>query len=205
MTSRPKRTRLKICEDLFYRLRWNIFAILDEIEIVTGPYNSITIIPFISCQLANKSITNPPLSRIDEVCIAECWDRVDYRYGEEFRYKPPPSLTIYNKDGSPITLGQFVTEVHAYLNLHAEELKTAKALTYGRARPIDSTDRVPAYGEYYLPSNVRFFFWKAEGVRIGENFVRVSVQFFVEGERLTTVEQFWDKQLAFVQACEQQR
>jgi hypothetical protein len=50
--------------------------------------------------LADESIANPPLDRVDEVYISDCLGKLDY----DFWYKPPAALTIHNKDNSPITL-----------------------------------------------------------------------------------------------------
>lgn len=207
MATRLKRIVLndRIREDLLYRLRWNVFATLDEIEIRTGPCDQTTDVPLFGHHLANESIANPPLSRIDEVCIGECLDRVDMHYEEEKRYKPPPALTIDNEDGSPIALGQFVTEVHAYLNLHMEELKRAKGELYGRVSVAEDGTMVRTItDEPYLPPDIGFFFSRVSTIQIGQ-IVRLSTQVFAEGEHWRTADQFWASQLILAQRREQPR
>lgn len=138
MATRLKRRMLadRIREDLLYRLRWNVVATLYNIEIAAGPYDQTTNVPLFGHPLADEPIADPPFSRIDEVYIGECLDKVVFCYEieEEYRYKPPPALTINNEDGNPITLGQFVTQTYAYLNVHIKELKKAKGEFYGGSR-----------------------------------------------------------------------
>ncbi|RMZ69737.1 hypothetical protein GMOD_00010320 [Pyrenophora seminiperda CCB06] len=160
MATRPKRRMLEeyIRQDLLYRLRWNVFGALDDIEIATGPCDQAAVVPFFSHTLADESIAIPPFSRIDEVYIGECVDRVDHHYPEEYRYKPPPPMTINNEDGSPITLRQFVTQTHAYLNLHMEDLEEAKSFTYGELSKDKFNDWTRTYSDKpYLPTNIAFF------------------------------------------------
>jgi hypothetical protein len=199
MATRPKRRMLtdRIREDLLYRLRWNVLATLDNIEIATGSYDQTTNVPLFGHPLADEPIAVPPFSRIDEVYIAECLDKVDFRHEipEEYRYKPPPALTINNEDGNPITLGQFVTQTHAYLNVHIEELKKAKGELYGKVvTNEDGTWARVISDEPYLPPNIALFFSKVSAVQIGQ-IVQFSTHFFAEGENTHSTDQFWATQL----------
>jgi hypothetical protein len=181
----------RIREDLLYRLRWNVLATLDNIEIATGPYDQTTNVPLFGHPLADEPIADPPFSRIDEVCIGECLVQMDYRY----EYKAPPALTINNEDGNPITLGQFVTETHAYLNVHMEELKKAKGLLYGKVvKNEDGSWTSTVSDKPYLPPNIAFFFSKVWAVQIGQ-IVRISTHVFAEGEDTRSTDQFWATQL----------
>jgi hypothetical protein len=88
---------------------------------------------------------------------------MDLRLPEEYRYKPPADLTISNEDGRPITLRQFVTEVHAYLNLPdvMGDIKKMKAAFLGHpvTREDGSQGRNTIYGHpVKLPEEVQFFF-----------------------------------------------
>ncbi|USP78067.1 hypothetical protein yc1106_05341 [Curvularia clavata] len=200
MTSRPKRSMLEVRNDLLYRLRWNVFGPLDEIEIRTGPWDQTTDVPLFGHPLAKESIAVPPVSRIDKLCIAECLDRVDYRMEEAYQYKPPPPLTIHNEDGSAISIGQFVTEAHAYLNLHAEALKDAKGRLYGIPGETDPITGICTIVDHYLPPSTRLFFKRVDAVQIGE-INQFSVSVFAEGEMFITAEDFWDRQLVGVRFC----
>jgi hypothetical protein len=181
----------RIREDLLYRLRWNVFATLDDIEIATGPYDQTINVPLLGHPLADEPISDPPFSRIDEVCIAECLDQMDYRY----EYKAPPALTINNEDGNPITLRQFVTQTHAYLNVHIEELKMAKGLLYGKlVRNEDGSWTRSISDKPYLPPNIAFFFSKVSAVQIGQ-IVRISTHVFAEGQDFRSTDQFWATRL----------
>jgi hypothetical protein len=188
-----------------YRLRWNVFATLDDVEIRTEPCDQTTNVPLFGHHLANESIANPPFSRVDEVCIGECLNRVGLHHEEEDRYKPPPALTINNEDGSPIALGQFVTEAHAYLNLHMEELKLAKGELYGRVSVAEDGTMVRTISdEPYLPPNIGFFFWRVHAIHIGQ-IVRFNTEAFAEGEKFCRADKFWARQLKVVQNPEQSR
>ncbi|KAI4626770.1 hypothetical protein J4E83_003923 [Alternaria metachromatica] len=114
--------------DLLCRLRWNLLTGWHDIEIVVGSKDEEKIVPLIDHPYANEEISEPGLSRI-EVNSRECLEKFDLSYDsspEEDGYRPPPPLIIENEDGKHITLRQFVTEVHAYLNEHLAELKRAQ-------------------------------------------------------------------------------
>jgi hypothetical protein len=199
MATRPKRYMLndRIREDLLYRLRWNVFATLDDIEIATGPYDQTTNVPLLGHPLADKSIANPSFSRIDKVYIGECLDKVVVRHEipEEYRYKPPPPMTINNEDGSPITLGQFVTQTHAYLNIHMKELKRVKGELYGElVKNEDGSWTRSISDKPYLPPNIAFFFSKVWAVQVGQ-IVQISTLVFAEGQDFRSTDQFWATRL----------
>jgi hypothetical protein len=202
---------VKLRKDLLYRLRWPIFAPLSDIQISTGPISitfnepsknilsqdtsQTTLIPLFESPLANESIATPPLSRIDEIRIAECENKQDYHeQHDDFGYKAPTPLTIANPNGKPITLGQFVTEVQEYYNTNIAAVKRIKAETYGRLN--ESGGRTVTYGELYLPDDVGFWFHR-QFATDREGKVRVSVEVQVEGEAWTRngMNRFWEMQL----------
>ncbi|USP76892.1 uncharacterized protein yc1106_04166 [Curvularia clavata] len=116
--------------DLLYRLRWNLLTDVHNTEIVLGIENEETIVPLFDHALADADLGVPSLSHI-EVNSRECLEKFYLSYDsdgdlEMGGYRPPPPLIIKNEDGRSITLRQFVTEVHAYLNEHLEEVKKAQ-------------------------------------------------------------------------------
>lgn len=194
----------RIRQDLLYRLRWNILTALDNIEIVTGPHNEESVIPFFGNSSANESIAQPPLSRV-EVSIGDCWSKRDYDYGdEEDRYKPPAALFIENADGSPISVGQFVTQVHAYLNENMEEIKKVKGEIYGKDTKWDNGTivRSVTYGQPYLPPDIGIFFSQVNAPAI-DGLIRLSVDLFAEGQCWISDDDFWATQLRQARRCEQ--
>ena len=191
----------RVREDLLYRLRWNILTALDDIKIAIGPCDQTTNVPLFSHPLADESVANPPFTRIN-VCISECLNKVDIRM-EEYQYKPPPALIIDNEDGKPITLGQFVAQTHAYLNLYIEELKQAKGELYGKVSVNeDGIWTRTISDEPYLPPNIAFFFKRVFAVQIGQ-IVRFSTQCFAEGENFLSTDQFWTTQSRLAHSREQ--
>ncbi|KAH4225642.1 hypothetical protein HBI56_075100 [Parastagonospora nodorum] len=205
------RHMLKIRKDLLYRLRWPILSSISSIQISTGPVSltfdsannrttsldtsQTSLVPLFSSPLADNSLFNPPLSRVDEICMSECAERQDYYESHDvFDYKAPTPLSIHNADDSPITLGQFVAEVHAYYLTNVTAIKEVKAETYGV--PNESGGRTITCGKPWLPDDVGFWFHRAFSVGL-EGKVRVSVDVVVEGDAWTRrgMEGFWEMQL----------
>lgn len=202
---------LPIRKDLLYRLRWNIFGLSDDIQITTGPVtitvkedtnqvintdiSQTSVVPLFSSHLADESLFDPPLTRIDKVGIAECQEKQSYYESHDvYDYKAPQPLTIDNMDSAPITLRQFVKAVHAYLNLNANAIKKIKAETYGR--PNESGGKTMTCGDPYLPDDISFWFHRAHAQGREEK-VRVSVDVLAEGEPWLSrgSERFWEVQL----------
>jgi len=191
----------RVREDLLYRLRWNVLAALVDIEITIEPSDQTTNVRLFDHPLADESLANPPFTRIDEVCISECLNKVDVRM-EECQYKPPPALTIDNEDRKPTTLGQFVVQTHTYHNLHIEEFKRAKGELYGKvSMNEDGIWSRTIRDEPYLPPNIAFFSRRVFLVQIGQ-IVHFSTQCFAEGEGFRSTDQFWTTQLRLAYSCE---
>lgn len=207
----PSRHMLQLRKNILYRLRWPILSPLSPIQISTGSISltfdsannrttsldtsRTTLVPLFSSPLADESIFTPPLSRIDEICISECAEKQGYYDSHDlYDYIAPAPLSICNDDGRPITLGQFVKEVHAYYLANVTAVKDNKAETYGVLN--ESGGRTITCGKPYLPDNVGFWFHRAFAVGLGER-VRVSVDVVVEGDAWTMrgMEGFWEMQL----------
>lgn len=108
-------------------------------EIATSSAEPVNYAPLFGHHLADKSLAEPPLNRIDQVHINDCSEKasrqnryLDDSDDETDRYNPPAPIDICNEDGNSITLGQFVTKVHVYLNEHADEIKKVKSELYGK-------------------------------------------------------------------------
>lgn len=167
----------RVRQDLLYRLRWNIFATLDQVVIATGSTEPVNYVSLFSHQLADESVTEPPLNRIDQVHINDCSEKasrqnrcLDNSDDETYGHVPPPPLDIFNEDGSSVTLWQFVTKVHAYLNEHVDEIKKVKSELYGKRSSREDGTQVNAvtYGQHYPPLDVRFYFSRIWAVAVDE-------------------------------------
>lgn len=191
--SPPRDFNHRIRHDLLFRLRWDIFADLNEIEILIGPPDQTIAFRLFEHPFANESLVQPPISRIDKVCLEDCEEkRCLDENEEEYRYQPPPGLTISNEDGSPITLGQLVTEMHAYFDLQKEEITRTKAEIYGEdiVMPDGTIASYVTYGKPYLPPGIKFFCSQIHAVEIKEK-ITFSVKVFAEGELRRPPENFW--------------
>jgi hypothetical protein len=117
----------RIRMDLLYRLRWNLRSETDDVEIVVGSSGEETLVPLFSHSSAASYLAVPNVRRL-EVTSGDCMERHELSYDstpEADGYRPPPSLIIENEDGKRITLGQSVTQVHAYSNEHMSDIEKA--------------------------------------------------------------------------------
>jgi hypothetical protein len=114
----PSPDRLRL--DLLERLHWNVFASLEDIQVKDE--NDI-LTPFLGHRIASESLANPPFTNI-EVNIERCTQKaaLDETDEDEGPYEEPEPLVIDKEDGSPISLHDFVSQVHGYLNANKEEL-----------------------------------------------------------------------------------
>ncbi|KAF2477209.1 uncharacterized protein BDR25DRAFT_44344 [Lindgomyces ingoldianus] len=185
----------RIRMDLLYLLRWNLLADLNEITIVV-PDQAIPS-PFFSHASADESFAIPPLSRV-EVTISDCVTKRDFdKRPDPFRSQPPPLLIIH-EDDQPITLKQFVTKVHAYLNHHMDEIKRVKGDCYR-----ESIEQ----GRLYLPDSVGFFFKSvyANAPVDNKDLIRVAVAVFADSEFGLSVDRLWASNLRYTDWHENDR
>jgi hypothetical protein len=195
-------------EDLLYRMRWDLSGAMEDIEIVTGSYDQTVNMAFLGHPLADESIFDSPLSCIEQITIRDFADLEDMQiyYPKEERYQPPAALKINNENGSPITLRQFVTELHAYVDRNLEEIKRIKGVTYGE--PVTHADgtqgRIITAGRpVKLPDDIRIFFNRGMPCdRDGS--VHIIVSLFAEGERFWP-NGFWAPRLTMIRVYEAQR
>ncbi len=170
----------RIRMDLLYRLQWDLLADLNEIQIAVGPDNEESVVPLFEQNCAEEDITKSGLSRI-EVCSDECLRRYENSFDgspEPDGYQPPPSLIIEAKDGGFITLKQFVTEVHAYLNEYMDDVKTA-------LRQL-----------YKIPVNERIFFRRVWARGTDDNDIRLSVSLLPK-LKSASMDQHWASHLHY--------
>jgi hypothetical protein len=193
-----------IRQDLLYRLHWNFQAPLEEVTIATGePTDQATYVPLFGHPLANESLANPPLSCIYELTIRDFGEKQDRQLEpddepeeEEFLYKPPPALKVWNKNGNVITLGQFVTEVHEYVSRNMEEILRVKGELFGEllTHADGSQMRVITEGRpVLLPIDIGVYFVRVRGgMRDGR--VILDVTLFADGEWDISMDRFWARQ-----------
>jgi hypothetical protein len=168
----------KIRMDLLYRLRWNLRSGPDDIEIVVGSSGEETLVPLFSHSSAASYLAVLNVRRL-EVTSGDCIERYELSYDstpEPDSYQPPP-LIIESEDGKRIILGQFVTQVHAYLNEHMSDIE--KALRQQFKPSADDT----------------IWFCRVWAVGTGDEDIRLSVSLRPGMER-EKMENFWKGQLS---------
>jgi hypothetical protein len=192
-----------IRQDLLYRLHWNFQDPLEEVTIAVGNPDQAVNVALFGHPLATESLANPPLNCIDEITIRDFGEKQDRELEledepeeEEFLYKPPPALKIWNENGNAITLGQFVTKVHEYVSRNMEEILRVKGELYGElvTHADGSQMRVITEGRpVRLPSDIGVYFTQVRGgMRDGR--VILNVTLFADGEWDISMERFWARQ-----------
>jgi hypothetical protein len=153
----PRFDRLR--QDLLYRLRWNIFAPLDDIRVID--YTTSTLTPFADHAIASESLADPPVDKL-HVYIDACHEKeaLDESDGGPGEFTQPDPLIL---EGNPITLGQFVSQTHAYLLAHRAQIVEVEDEMYSQPRNLGNDVRawevrVDDTGEGNIPPDARFWF-----------------------------------------------
>jgi hypothetical protein len=199
----------RLRQDLLYRLRWDIFGPIHDIHVVEEPGNSNTALtPLLSHPIAQESLAHPPLAKIS-VHIHSCEEKwaVD-EHEDEWRYQPPAPIVISNGNGRAITVGDFVTQTHAYLNANREQIFKCEDEVYFKAEDVRDAGNGMKFvgsgggedeggdGEHFdrggnIPESARFCFESAMLNEIDTDEYQVVVSVFVEGSYGTTLESHW--------------
>ncbi|KAF1942658.1 hypothetical protein EJ02DRAFT_433896 [Clathrospora elynae] len=189
----------RIPQDLLCRLCWKILGDLPMSKLHADlTRNRLT------------SLASPSLNRISAYSKdLELKEDLDSDYDEEDQYKSPANLDIHNEDGRPITLRQFMTEVHAYLNRLdiIEDIKSVKAMFLGHlvTREDETQGRDIIYGHLVkLDKDVAFFFARPL-VFEREGAVNFRLSLFLDGETHMDPEGFWASRLKLAHLFVQER
>jgi hypothetical protein len=181
-------------QDLLYRLRWNIFGSIDDIQFMDG------ITPVLS---STHSVAKEPLCSLPthhlRVHIYGCMNKhsSQYEYEPEDRNQAPAPLAINEEGKKGITIGQCITQVHAYLNTHEQEIRKVVGETYGV--PMIDIDGQQIYSLIYgKPVNldgVRFWFnWVPLGLHsYGDGKYSCNADLWAEGYHGMAIEAYFEK------------
>lgn len=106
-------------QEVLSLLRWSILGSIEDIEIETRSDQDglEECHPFLSHPLAKESLTLPPVNRIQIISRDIFEARHFYLAPEDYQYE---AKTIENADGSPITIKDFVIQVHNHLSQHRD-------------------------------------------------------------------------------------
>jgi hypothetical protein len=157
---RPKQTKC-----LLPRLRWPIFGNLSDIEVEIGmdEQGQPVRTQLFEHSIAAQPVSEPPASKlwirsIDVLQITRSEEFEVESVNKDFEYK---ELLIDTKDGSPITIGEFVAQVHEHLNKFRRIIIEFKCLgihgTFDDARLAQlgvSKDDFKVYFEYIISHSV---------------------------------------------------
>ena len=187
----------RIRQDLFNRLHWDVFGPLSDITVQDG--NKNTLATFTSHAIGLESIADPPVFRIS-VNIDVCQQKfsMDETDEEDYRYQPPKPLVIENQNGSPISIKDFIDQVHLFLNANKDEIYKCEDENYYGADEDEGRDKdqPTECGIFTRSGNIppwsRFFFDRAQINELDTNEFEVYIELFVEGNMGLSSDQFWE-------------
>jgi hypothetical protein len=209
--------------DLLDALRWDVFGPLDDIQVKNASNDALELFSnhhIASEALWNPPSTTPPLTKV-LVYIDACQQKAAHDSNdEEDRYQPPEPLLIKKDDGSPISIGNFVEGVHAYLGANKREIWMCEDEAY-MGPPVSAEDGMKFVGigpddngvgdhgeEHDCDEDCKCgYFWRSgnipEGSRVVFDGVMMSededgeysmyVSLFVEGNFGEGLEEFWGR------------
>jgi hypothetical protein len=200
----------RVRQDLLDRLHWNVFGPLGEVSVQDGTI----LTPLSSHAIRFESVADPPISRVTvEINVCFVKHAMDETEEEEDRYQSPEPLIIEKLDGSPISLNDFVTQVHPFLNANKDEIFKCEDEFYTQPTGLEDGTKFVGFGpddfvsldgdegkfvesSHFLrsgniPADARFFFDRAQLNVIDTDEFEVYVDLFVEGNMATSFEQFW--------------
>jgi hypothetical protein len=135
MASQPL-TTMFVRQDLLDCLRWNILENPQETKIMSGinEHGEQMHIPLLEHPIARQSLVQPPQNRVeilsqDALDARECTAREPGRIPEDFEFTnffEYTSLVIEHEDGSPVTVGEFVVQVHEHMNKFKDVITHSK-------------------------------------------------------------------------------
>ncbi|KAH9863551.1 hypothetical protein J1614_009483 [Plenodomus biglobosus] len=194
-----------IKQEVLSRLRWSILGSVEDIYIETELYQDGTDErrPFLSHPVAMESLTVPPVNRI-QISSEDISGAMHFHLApEDYQYEPQ---TIENADGSPITIKDFVVQVHNHLNQHRDVIfNYRKMVGFNRrsASPRASVD--PGSPVSYYTEGKHDLFFKHASSSASSEPLMVNISTFLTGEMGKSAEAFWESQRAAAAATASRR
>jgi hypothetical protein len=180
----------RIRQDLLFRLRWDIGEPLEHVELDDGFYKDGTERrkPFFSSDVAEVSLADPPASHMTVLLQDVLESQFLEMNSDKYPYEP---LAIHNTDGKPITIKDFVTQLHAHFNEHRAYIYRYQETM----RRLSTSGKVDFAGHADVLENKEsaqptlFFRWAFS--RLCEGTLAISVKTMMEGE----LGGYWDEVL----------
>jgi hypothetical protein len=189
-----------IRQDLLFRLRWAIAGSVESIELDDGLYKDGTERrqPFLSSSLAAESLADPPVSRV-AVLLEDVLQSQSFEMeSDKYPYEP---LTIENADGRPVTVGDFVVQLHAHFEEHRPYIYRYQE-TMGRMATsglVDFESHKNVLDQGAGAQHALFFRWAFS--RMCDGVLAVSVKTMIEGEEGYSNDVLWWRQRNCAEHC----
>lgn len=115
----------------FARLRWSIFDDMSDVQVMDDP-NSLTttLSSFSDHPIAKEHATNVPQGEIQ-------FNAQTMMEFEGLDFEEPDELVVTRADGETVTVGDVVTQLHSYFNLHKATILECLAPIYNAGRSTE--------------------------------------------------------------------
>ncbi|KAH7091910.1 hypothetical protein FB567DRAFT_516113 [Paraphoma chrysanthemicola] len=186
----------RIKQEVIFRLRWSILGSVEDIQIQTGLRQDGTEerLPFLSHPLAMEFLTDPPVKCVT-ISLADVREAMhSYMAPDNYQYE---LQTIENADGSPLTIKDFVMQLHSHFGQHKDLiLFYRKTIGFNHHPPppgaiIGPESRI----SYYTAGKHDLFFKRAFASTFSDPLI-LNIYTFLEGEIAVSAEAFWKSQRA---------
>jgi hypothetical protein len=177
-------------QDLLDCLRWNILEDPQETKIVSGTneHGEQMYIPLLEHPIARQSLVQPPQNRVeilsqDALDARDCTAREPGRIPEDFEFTnffEYTSLVIEHEEGSPVTVGEFVVQVHEHMNKFKDIITHSKDRDFWLEVGKKSKDN-ESNDQEDLQQGLKVWFKEAES-KTSEGRVCIVVSTDFEGE-----------------------
>ncbi|KAJ4317018.1 hypothetical protein N0V94_005159 [Neodidymelliopsis sp. IMI 364377] len=213
-----QRPASNIRRDILYRLRWDLFGSLSDIQAWdTFDHNDCTPVPFFGHPMASELLTAIPFDHleIEARAVEDRFDFIECKHdSDDQRWKGPQPLILKNSADSPITVGKFVTAIHEYFNDDNNKAKIMECIDMFYSGPpthhggnmysfaVEADGTWPPRNK--IPKGATHFFQDLREYGPVEGEWRIGVNVFTEGDMGYTPERFWEKQKMFQKRYEKQ-
>ena len=147
--------------------------------------------PLFEHPIATQSLARPPLSRV-RVSSIDVKEAEAFNFAsEDFQYK---ALVIKHEDGSPVTVGEFVTQAREHLNKFKRFIIAARKNYLSSDAGDGSTDaQATEQGQQKSLQELKVSFKDVKS-NSWEDHLTVNLYTFTQGESGLSTEAFWKRQ-----------
>ncbi|KAH7065687.1 hypothetical protein BKA63DRAFT_585589 [Paraphoma chrysanthemicola] len=174
-------------KDLLYRLHWDIFGPLRDIQVVQEAGSpDISVAPFLEHSVASEQLFEPPINKLS-VVIDSCETKAALdEDDEDCQYQPPAPAIIEN-------IYKCEDEAYSQPEYLGNGIKS-----YSVRLDDQGGDGVHFFSGGNIPEGAKFWFKDASGYTVEEGEVhggdyQMSIWVYVDGDRGKSREKHWEQ------------